>query len=568
MEDEHSSLISIRRRRFCCHNKYRPSCVRSKGGVLVLILCFFVFSIAIILIQLFGELRYFSEYRDFSIPSIFGIFAVVCLSFPFLGLLGEEWMRYKVIIIGYLILCISNFFLVLNVVVLLIISIILQSSIASTYVVIIITVTAVLTFLGLCLFVANIIQFGTDQLQFASSEELSSFVYWFSWVYALPNLFYSLYEYIMITTISESTSNTLVVTVASILPFTTCILFILLGSLFFCCFKHHLVIEPAQHNNPVKLICRVIKYVWKHKQPVRRSAFTYGEPPPSRLDLGKERYGGPFTTDQIESVKCFWNILPIIFGTIAVSFVESNLHLLNDIFSCTNSEFVSECVFLNNPAIIPYGVVVIVIPIHQLLIVPYFSHYIPSMLKRIWIGLVLVLVHLVVMTISAYQNSTDDYCKYIGSGSSQTKENDETITQHILIVLQFFEGISIMLVFTGSLEFILAQAPRTMQGILIGLWLMQYYFIWNLNELISSCLDYHQDWWRTYSTVITCLALISVIVYTIAACRYKYRQRNELSDVNERIIIAQYFEKQLDQEELLHRDEVEISYRIESMVVN
>ena len=103
-----------------------------------------------------------------------------------------------------------------------------------------------------------------------------------------------------------------------------------------------------------------------------------------------------------------------------------------------------------------------------------------------------------------------------------------------------------MLVYTGSLEFILAQAPRTLQGILIGLWLMQYCFLWNLNELILSYLDCNQLWLVIYSAVITCLALIPIIIYTIAAYRYKYRQHNELSDVNERIIITQYTEKQLD----------------------
>ena len=44
------------------------------------------------------------------------------------------------------------------------------------------------------------------------------------------------------------------------------------------------------------------------------------------------------------------------------------------------------------------------------------------------------------------------------------------------------------------------------------------------------------------------LVFISVIVYTIASYKYKYRQRNELSDVNERVIIAEYTERQLVQE--------------------
>ena len=50
--------------------------------------------------------------------------------------------------------------------------------------------------------------------------------------------------------------------------------------------------------------------------------------------------------------------------------------------------------------------------------------------------------------------------------------------------------------------------------------------------------------WEYYA-VNTGVVLTSVIVYTIAAYKYKYRQRNELSDVNERVIITEYTERQL-----------------------
>ena len=42
----------------------------------------------------------------------------------------------------------------------------------------------------------------------------------------------------------------------------------------------------------------------KHKYPVQRSAFTYCEnEQPTRLDYGKSKYGGPFTTEQVDDVK-------------------------------------------------------------------------------------------------------------------------------------------------------------------------------------------------------------------------------------------------------------------------
>ena len=44
-----------------------------------------------------------------------------------------------------------------------------------------------------------------------------------------------------------------------------------------------------------------------------RSAFTYCEDdPPSRIDFGKSKYEGPFTTEQVEDVKTFFRLLSFI----------------------------------------------------------------------------------------------------------------------------------------------------------------------------------------------------------------------------------------------------------------
>uniref|UniRef100_A0A1X7V432 Uncharacterized protein n=1 Tax=Amphimedon queenslandica TaxID=400682 RepID=A0A1X7V432_AMPQE len=50
----------------------------------------------------------------------------------------------------------------------------------------------------------------------------------------------------------------------------------------------------------------------KHKYPENRSALTYWEEEaPSRLDLGKEKYGGPFTEEEVEDVKTVFRMLPL-----------------------------------------------------------------------------------------------------------------------------------------------------------------------------------------------------------------------------------------------------------------
>ena len=63
-------------------------------------------------------------------------------------------------------------------------------------------------------------------------------------------------------------------------------------------------------KNSLKIIFKVLVYSFKHKYPERRSAFTYWENDiPSRIDLGKEKYGGPFTYEQVEDVKTMFRLL-------------------------------------------------------------------------------------------------------------------------------------------------------------------------------------------------------------------------------------------------------------------
>ena len=106
-----------------------------------------------------------------------------------------------------------------------------------------------------------------------------------------------------------------------------------------------------------------------------------------------------------------------------------------------------------------------------------------------------------------------------------------TLPFYIMAVPQFFVGIGIFLVKFTSFEFILAQGPRIMQGLLIGIWFISYSIYCAHLTLANSPLGCS---WEYYS-IKTVVVLISVIVYTIAAYKYKYRQCNELSDVNERL---------------------------------
>ena len=301
-----------------------------------------------------------------------------------------------------------------------------------------------------------------------------------------------------------------------------------------------------------------MRYAWKHKQPVRRSAFTYGEPPPSRLDLGKNRYSGPFTTVQVEDVKSFLYILSIVLGMFGYGLFDTETKISDQYLIFMKSDGLNsfmENLLLTYPLTVPYLVVVFAIPFYQFIIVPLFSCCILSMLKRIWIGLVALLVESIITSLISYFMTRDitnaliidDLCLTLTNNitfQNKLQSDELTLPFYVMAVPQFFAGICLSLVQFTSIEFILAQGPRSMQGLLIGIWYIINSIYCVHLTLASSPLGCN---WEYYA-VKTCFVFISVIVYTIAAYKYKYRQRNELSDVNERVIITEYTERQLEQE--------------------
>ena len=138
----------------------------------------------------------------------------------------------------------------------------------------------------------------------------------------------------------------------------------------------HLVVLTPLNPNPIKQIARVIWYGWKHKYPTRRSAFTYWEEDyPSRIDLGKSKYGGPFTVEEVEDVKTVLRLLPLL---LVISFNLGTYATFN-----YEGKYITEAIYCSHQpltTVLSFSAYVIGLPVYHFLIYPLFYNYIPTIL--------------------------------------------------------------------------------------------------------------------------------------------------------------------------------------------
>ena len=171
-------------------------------------------------------------------------------------------------------------------------------------------------------FTANVIQFGMT----TPGEDQSLFIHRFIWLYYisvfLSQLGWNLIENSLNYTFNGADDAYIYgVVLVLLIPLLVTVLLIVT----LCVARRRrrwFLIEPGRVN-PYKLVSRVTKFTSQHKIPVRRSAFTYCEDElPSGLDLGKNKYGGSFTTEEVEDVKAFYGILKVLFSFGTVFFLD------------------------------------------------------------------------------------------------------------------------------------------------------------------------------------------------------------------------------------------------------
>ena len=362
-------------------------------------------------------------------------------------------------------------------------------------------------------FLVNSIPLGINQMPLASADELTAFIYSFT----LTMYFAIWISNVALIKISYLTSQ---VVFAVLMTIALCSDLLL---------RRKWLITHFETCNPHKLVYQVLRFSAQHKVPVQRSALTYWEEElPSRMNLGKSKYGGPFTTEQVEDVKTFLRILIIALPAAVSVWAASLAEMAYEHSSHINVTGVTYNKTLDSltDTIIDHSAadqslwVIIFLVLNEIVLYPLFRNWIPTMLQRIGTSLFLGIIYsLVFLTVN-----TAGYIQ------------DITINKIWMDVpISIIGALHTALLTVTSLEFVCAQAPHTMRGFLIG-------FLWSIYGLaitagrfvfviwFTICADNSQSVCGVvYYASITVINILGFAAYCVAAKWYRKRERDEPS---------------------------------------
>ncbi len=414
----------------------------------------------------------------------------------------------------------------------------------------------IMTFFGMAGVWTNIFQFGVDQLTDASSSDITSYISWYVWIiFFAPALVPFLQkcscgDYNKVTTYFPLP---FIGTVALVTDFL---------------FNKYLVKEPPTRNT-FKLVYQVLKFAAKNKHPRLRSAFTYWEDKPySRIDLGKAKYGGPFTTEQVEDVKTFFRLLAIIavsgpyFGIVYIlysSFRDLEFFTIDSINLCSDAsvhEYLAYCFLCEGIKYSTFIIMVFMIPLFELFVYPLIMKFHCTLRLKIkhklTFGTLLLLAYEVCAVgfeianrylDTSHLNSTF-YSYYEGQVYRSTVLDYKWLT-----LLQPILGTAMYILLASYLELLCAQSPYSMKGLLLGMFysasILCTAVSTGLAQVLTSTLENlgraHLLW--LYIAVLI-LTMLHMCVQFISLKCYTLRKRDETLR-NDQMFAVDYFNKYL-----------------------
>ena len=461
---------------------------------------------------------------------IFITWSALWVLLPVAGWMGDSFLgRYRAIVVGV-------FATMLSFLILLCATVMLQFNWTPIPAIALLSVYVLMTTCSMGSFVINILPFIIDQMTGASADDISAIVQWYIWSTSLGKF-------------SQYCFGLLPINKLNLIMIFLTIIFLCLSSVLITdCLCHKWLDIHYKSSSPFKTIFKVLNYARKTKYPEHRSAFTYiDEEEPSRLDYGKHKFGGPFTEEEVEDVKTIFRLLTL-FLSILGAFINSKLF--------ENKQSLIK--FVNEPADLQFMtnflLPILLIPAYRFIVFPLLHNRIPSLIKRVGAGLV-------IMLIGNLLNLTVDTIEHLHSNNTQCMFNDGSanslsIPLYWLLISASVSAVGQTFVVCSSLEFVMAQSPNRMRGVMMGLATVfigfRYLVHYGLERVLEHFSNATPSCGFYYYLVLSILLILSLVLFIIAAKRYKLRERDR--HVNIQAIAEEHYERYLDQEEEYMRE--------------
>ena len=402
--------------------------------------------------------------------------------------------------------------------------------------------------LGIPGLLTNVLPYGLNQVCDKSKTHSRAFIHWAVWGFFFGNLVsYSI-------TLTRDSIDHEVMTVAAFVVF-------IINSIALCLhswFSHKFENSGIVMANPYIMVYKVLKYACFNKSAQNRSALTYWESEmPSRIDLGKEKYGGPFKEIQVEDTKTLGRIITVFFGIFGFFIVYYNIlidgsKLYIDSFKGATTNLNGHGEFLLRT--VSSDIVVLLVPVFELVIIPLFpkiEYFLLKPLRGFGAAYVLLTVSVVSMlTIDTIGDLTttsehNETCLF----EDNIFNNQVDLSYLVFIIPVVLSSLAGGLGYIFIFEFICCQTPNNMVGMIIGIFWSLVIFYRNIGR--SLLLPFFNNPYSNVTGKLSCsfyslvtqslICVFGLLLYFMASRRYKQRQREDCYDANMRTEIENYF---------------------------
>lgn len=320
-------------------------------------------------------------------------------------------------------------------------------------------------------FLSNILNLTIDQLIDASANEISSLILWYVLVICASDLAVHL-----VTDCVATDYKTLACVKTVVLA---CSLTVALCLDFLC--RHWLVADTVSRMS-LREVAKIVRYVIKHRK--LRYDFETENEQPSRFDVAKHQYGGPFTSVQVDNVYTFLWILVvmftcgIVFGAfMLLHYTRQRIQRRWSDYSSSGEEGVGGCYKKLLLRYQDYIFMFILVSIYEFIVRPLFHGLLPkgSIINKFIVGTIfffLWIVSLLAVEVVAVVRG-EHFANFTFENNSLecvfTESHPKVVVGYKLLMFPDIPGgISRVLLYVTALEFIWAQTPSSMKGLVFG----------------------------------------------------------------------------------------------------